>query len=146
MKLNLGSGIYPAEGFINIDVDPSVNPDMVRDVRRGLPFSANTIDEVRACHFLEHLDPSDFIFTLAEVWRVLRDGGSFDIHVPIGITDDLTHRTFFVEDSFNVFLDPSSQFYYKHGMQWELFHKEVVMQKFPTLHIKLRCRKPAATP
>ena len=67
MKLNLGSGIYPAEGFINIDTDPPVKLDVLRDLRRGLPFNSDIIDEVRAYHFLEHLSPEDFLFVLAGV-------------------------------------------------------------------------------
>ena len=135
MKLNLGSGIYPASGFINLDIDPSVNPDIVRDVSRGLPFCDNFIDEVRAYHFLEHLSPEDFLFTLSEVHRVLKKGGLFDIIVPLGITDDPTHKIFFTEKSFNVFLDKESQEYYKRGMNWEKVYYELLEQKYPALRI-----------
>jgi ubiquinone/menaquinone biosynthesis C-methylase UbiE len=145
MKLNLGSGIYPADGYINIDSDPSVKPDILRDVRRGLPFNSDMVDEVRAYHFLEHLAPEDFIFALTEVYRVLKDSGIFDIRVPLGITDDPTHKTFFTEGSFNVFLDVNSQFNYRNNMNWELVSKKVIREKFPTLHIVLRCLKRGET-
>lgn len=141
MKLNLGSGIYPADGYINVDIDPSVKPDVVRDIRRGLPFDSHTASEVRASHFLEHLAPDDFIFALTEVHRVLKYSGVFDIRVPLGITDDPTHKTFFTEGSFNVFLDAGSQFNYRNDMNWELVLKEIIQEKFQTLHIVLKCLK-----
>lgn len=141
MRINLGCGIYLESGYVNIDFDPSVKPDIIRDIKRGLPFTSDTIEEIRAFHFLEHLDPNDFIFTLAEGWRVLVNGGIFDIQVPLGITDDPTHRVFFHENSFNVFLDPASQFNYRNGMNWTMLFKEVIAQKFQTLHITLKAVK-----
>lgn len=137
-RLNLGSGIYPAAGYINIDIDPSVKPDVVRDLKCGLPFDSDSTDEVRAWHCLEHLDPEIFLFTMSEVWRVLKPSGLFDIQVPLGITDDPSHRVFFAEGSFNVFLDPTSQHYYRRGASWFALRKEVLSQKFPTLHLVLR--------
>lgn len=138
LKLNLGCGIYPEKGYINIDKDESVKPDVVRDVTRGLPYSSNILDEVRAYHFLEHLDPHDFLFLIEEVWRVLKPMGIFDIIVPMGITDDPTHRIFFNENSFNVFLDRSSQYYYRRGTTWNLIKREILPQKYPSLHIILQ--------
>lgn len=138
IKLNLGCGIYPEKGYINIDKDDSVKPDIVRDLTRGLPFSSNIIDEVRAYHFLEHLDPNDFVFIIEEVWRVLKPYGIFDIIVPLGITDDPTHRIFFNENSFNVFLDSNSQYYYKRNTNWEFVLKEILLQKYNSLHIILQ--------
>ncbi|MGK9367350.1 class I SAM-dependent methyltransferase [Melioribacter sp. Ez-97] len=138
VKLNLGCGIYPEKGYINIDKDVSVKPDIVRDVTRGLPYSSNIVEEVRAYHFLEHLDPYDFLFIIEEVWRVLKPKGIFDIIVPMGITDDPTHRIFFNDNSFNVFLDRDSQYYYRRGSFWNLIKKEVVPQKYPSLHIILQ--------
>ena len=141
MKINLGSGIYPENGYINIDIDQSVNPDIVRDLSRGLPFSNDTIQEVRAYHILEHLSPEDFLFNLSEVNRVLISEGVFDIQVPLGITDDPTHKIFFNENSFNVFLDKNSQYYYRRNAAWMLIEKEILHQKYPTLHLKLRKEK-----
>lgn len=138
MKLNLGCGIYPEPGYVNLDIDSTVTPDIVRDVSRGLPFCDNYLDEVRAYHFLEHLGPEDFIFALSEVFRVLKKNGIFDIIVPLGITDDPTHKIFFTEKSFNVFLDKESQEYYKRGMNWEKAYYELLEQKYPALRIVLK--------
>lgn len=140
-QINLGCGIYPEAGFVNVDVDPSVHPDIVRDVTRGLPFGDASVALVRAHHFLEHLDPDDFLFVISECWRVLVPGGLLDVLVPLGITDDPTHRIFFHENSFNVFLDPNAQAYYRRGTTWSCHSRSVVAQKFPGLHIVL-CKQP----
>jgi len=141
MKLNIGSGIYPAQGYINLDIDKSVNPDIVRDITRGLPFCDEHFDEVRAYHFLEHLSPENFLFALGEVYRVLIHGGIFDIIVPLGITDDPTHKIFFTDRSFNVFLDKNSQYYYKRGMIWTKIQSQILEQKYPALRIILQKNK-----
>jgi SAM-dependent methyltransferase len=60
-------------------LDPSVIP---WDLRRGIPFVADTFAVVYHSHFLEHLDrPAARIF-LAECYRVLEPGGILRIVVP----------------------------------------------------------------
>ena len=55
IKLNLGSGKRKLEGYVNIDNRPEVDPDVVCDVIEGLPYHDNSINEVRAFDFLEHI-------------------------------------------------------------------------------------------
>ena len=69
---------------INIDKDPFNNPDVVRDVEKGLPFDDNSITEIYSEHFLEHLNPDNVNFFMFECWRVLKNGGLFKAIVPIG--------------------------------------------------------------
>ncbi|TXH51087.1 MAG: hypothetical protein E6Q97_19150, partial [Desulfurellales bacterium] len=60
MKLNLGSGDYPLEGYINLDAKHSdqlfpLVPN--RYPGDGIPqggLTSNSADEVRASHVLEH--------------------------------------------------------------------------------------------
>lgn len=138
IKINLGCGIYPLAGFVNIDGDPSVHPDIVRDLSRGLPFSDNVAEEVMASHVLEHLSPDDFLFVLSEIYRVLVPGGLAHILVPLGVTADPTHRIFFTETSFDVFLDQSTQDYYRRGAVWTQVERRVIQQKSQTLELLLR--------
>ena len=74
LKLDLGSGAEEREqhrnGFIGIDFK-DYGYNMVRDVTRGLPFSDNTVDEIIAHNFFEHLSSEDWMFVLKECWRVL---------------------------------------------------------------------------
>lgn len=82
IKINLGCGRKHLEGYINIDINPNVCPDIIRDLNKGLPFSDNSIDEVVCLHFLEHV--KDIQFTMYEIWRVLKDKGRLMAVVPIG--------------------------------------------------------------
>ncbi len=80
-KLNLGSGQYAKEGYVNIDWQASSNPDVVHNLNTlPYPFEDNTFDAVEASHVLEHLDrPFD---VMQELHRVLKPGGVAHIKVP----------------------------------------------------------------
>ena len=83
-KLNLGCGPKPLEGYINIDLVKEFNPDIVRNIERGLPFDDNSVDEIFTSHFLEHIDPDLIHFVMYEIWRVCKHGAEVSIIVPIG--------------------------------------------------------------
>lgn len=101
LRLNLGSGKRKLAGFINIDDNPALQPDRVRDVRRGLPYSDNSVWELQASDFLEHLGVDDTIFVLNECHRVLVPTGSAVFRVPNALSKlhpewalgDPTHRS-----------------------------------------------------
>lgn len=104
IRLNLGSGLRPVEGFVNIDSNPALKPDLVRDLCRGLPYSDGTVDEIQGMDVLEHLPgPADLIFVLNECHRVLHSGGRAIFCVPNCLSfqhsdwafGDPTHRIFF---------------------------------------------------
>ena len=71
MKLNLGCNDFKLKGFINIDIDPRVNPDVVADVCK-LPYEDNSVEEIYAGHVLEHIPM--YIDALKEWHRVLQPG------------------------------------------------------------------------
>ncbi|MEJ2705846.1 MAG: methyltransferase domain-containing protein [Sedimentisphaerales bacterium] len=79
LKLNIGSGEAPKEGFINIDRN---NADVNVDVRNGLPFETNSVDFVYSSHFLEHLSHDEAWRFLNEVFRVLRRGAKVRLSTP----------------------------------------------------------------
>ena len=79
MKLNLGSGSHPVDGWVNLDYRPEPVPgckaDMAGDLMR-LPFADGCATSVYLGHVLEHLDYVEEVpAALAEVRRVLADGG-----------------------------------------------------------------------
>jgi len=81
--LNLGSGNRPGDrnmGWINVDIDEGCNPDVIRDLDKGLPFDSNSVDYVRASHIIEHID--DVFFFMYEIWRVSKPGGIVEIIAP----------------------------------------------------------------
>jgi len=82
MKLNLGCGYQKRSSFINLDKNPDVEPDLICDVTKGLPYEDNTADEVLAFDFLEHIPPDKVTFVIDEIYRVLKPGGLFEHFTP----------------------------------------------------------------
>ena len=98
MKLNLGCGEKKIDGYENIDKDLNVEPDFCFDIEDGLPYDDNSIDEIRAYDFLEHVHPGKVVFVMNEIWRVLKPGGRFEHFTPStdgrGAWQDPTHVSF----------------------------------------------------
>ena len=79
MRLNLGSGSRPIEGYVNLDGEGMIYP---------LPYK--NLDEIRASHVLEHFGHAESVDVLCHWVDCLRPGGVLKIAVPD--FDDLTRR------------------------------------------------------
>jgi predicted SAM-dependent methyltransferase len=108
VKINLGCGYRKIDGFVNLDYRPEVDPDMVCDCRK-LPFDDNSVDEVRAVDFLEHIPTGQTIGVINEIWRVLKHGGKFMHETPStdgrGAFQDPTHVSFWNVNSWLYFMN-----------------------------------------
>lgn len=85
MKLIVGSGpgYQKQPDTVALDYIAAFNPDVVRDIRKGLPFDSDKFDEVEIFHVLEHIGQNDdFLFVIKEIYRVLKPGGIVAIAVP----------------------------------------------------------------
>lgn len=80
-KINIGCNVWKIPGFINTDIDPSVNPDEVIDAL-NMPYEDNSIDEIYAGHFLEHLNWDEGQEFLKKCFDILVPGGKISIVVP----------------------------------------------------------------
>ena len=129
MKLNLGSGLNPLAGYINIDNRPEVKPDAVCDVQQGLPYDDNSIDEVRAHDFLEHIETGKTISVIEEIYRVLKPGGRFSISIPStdgrGAFQDPTHKSFWNINTWLYFTDDRYRELYGIKADFEAFLSDV---------------------
>lgn len=107
VKVNLGCGRRPMEGYINIDSRKELSPDMLVDVEKGLPFEDCSVDEIVAYDFLEHVHTDKVIFVMSEIHRVLKVGGILDFMVPStdarGAFQDPTHVSFWNVNSWLYF-------------------------------------------
>ena len=80
-KLNLGCGEVKKPGYLNVDWQEAVQPDLVHDLNRlPYPFSDETFDVIDAFHVLEHLDQPFAV--MRELHRILKSGGELQIRVP----------------------------------------------------------------
>ena len=84
MKLHLGCGKRPMEGYINVDLDERKNVDYqyVKSDVSSLPFDSDSCDEILAIHVIEHIWLWDLKATLEEWCRVLKPGGKVIIECP----------------------------------------------------------------
>lgn len=80
VKLNLGSGNYPRDGFINVDIDPNaLKVDLVHDLTKPLPYYSGSVDFIFSSHLIEHFWMKDLAKLMVDWHRVLKDGGRIDI-------------------------------------------------------------------
>lgn len=107
MKLNLGCGedwrkLEGFDGVDSVDFGQKHIIDIERDGLRTIPD--DSIDEIRAWNFLEHISMDREIFVMNEMWRVLKVGGLVHIKVPkfphYNAVVDPTHKSFWVTRKF----------------------------------------------
>jgi len=80
-KLNLGCGENKKDGYINLDHNSLVSPDIDHDLNLfPYPFPDNNFDLIEAFHVLEHLDKPFIV--MKELHRILKPGGKLIIRVP----------------------------------------------------------------
>jgi hypothetical protein len=80
-KLNLGSGDYPKNGYVNVDFYSIKPPDIHHDLEIiPYPFPDNHFEVIEADHVLEHL--SNPFKIMAELYRISTNNAFFRIKVP----------------------------------------------------------------
>lgn len=83
MKLNLGCGQCKFDDYVNIDIDPSVKPDLVHDFAQNvLPYDDGSVEEVTMIHTIEHIARSAHVMIFAEINRVLKTKGLLYVAFP----------------------------------------------------------------
>jgi predicted SAM-dependent methyltransferase len=83
MKLNLGCGNTKNEGYVNIDADAKVEPDLCFDfVSNVLPYEDGSIEQVTMFHTIEHISRDFHQKVICDINRVLRLGGDFMVSYP----------------------------------------------------------------
>lgn len=95
LKLDLGCGQVPREGFTGVDLygDPAIKCDLLKF---PWPWAANSVAEVHSSHFLEHVPGHLRPKLIEELYRVLKVGAQATIVVPywssMRAVQDYTHQ------------------------------------------------------
>lgn len=123
LKLNLGCGQRPKEGFEGVDLHTNAK-HRIDLWKFPFPWKNEEVDEIHCAHFVEHIPArevedrdvigtggeqyigEDFLFAFFdECWRVLRPGGTMTVVVPSASSDgahqDPTHRRFINHHTFS---------------------------------------------
>jgi len=107
--LQIGSGYLKMpnsskEHWINLDIAKEVEPDLVLDIEKGLPFKDNAFDIVYSSMVLEHIKACRFKFVLEEIHRVTKPNGILHFNLPfdnISNRMDIDHHRCFSWKSFH---------------------------------------------
>ena len=120
-KINLGSGKDYKIGFLNLDINPNTNPDIVIDLSKIINFplvlnskfhgnvtlQENKFIEIIAIDVLEHVQNLDLLMT--NCLKLLSVGGKLIISVPYelsyGAWQDPTHVRAFNQNSWIYYTD-----------------------------------------
>ena len=88
MKLNLGCGRAPKEGWINADwtqKEKTLNdfPEIeFMDATNPWQYADDTFDYIFTEHMIEHIEASKNLFTLQEAYRTMKPGGVIRVIIP----------------------------------------------------------------
>ena len=113
MRIDLGCGPFKKFEYVGIDVfDWSERYPKDEFLQGEIPevlhnFKDNSIEEVRASHFIEHIPQCRVIEFMNEAHRILVPGGVFEINIPPstgrGAFCDPTHVSFWNDMSFRYY-------------------------------------------
>lgn len=82
VRVNIGCGHIPLEGFLNTDMRDLPGVDVVAEAA-SLPFDPGTVAEIHAAHLLEHFPIEHLRRVVLPHWRkLLRQGGALRAIVP----------------------------------------------------------------
>lgn len=82
MKLHLGCGKKYLSGYIHVDIIKYPNVDIQADIRNLDSIPNNSVDEIYACHVLEHFNRKEIIQVLTEWNKKLKVNGILRLAVP----------------------------------------------------------------
>jgi hypothetical protein len=107
LRLDVGGGLRPLAGHVNVDPVHGIGPARVAMPTR-LPVPDGLVEAIRCSHVMEHIVAgAPRLDTMNEFHRLLRVGGLLTIIVPVIGTwhaiADPTHVSFWVPESFNYF-------------------------------------------
>lgn len=83
MKLHIGCGKKVLPGFIHVDVEKHEHVDAQCDIRKlDTCFEPGTVDEIYACHVIEHVSRHEILALFASLHKLLKPGGILRMAVP----------------------------------------------------------------
>lgn len=137
MKLNLGCGRNPVDGFVNLDRQALPGVDVVHDLEQfPLPFDDDTFDEIMGIDLIEHI--TDALGLMEELYRIATPGAILQFALPYGSSDDAwedpTHvRPYFI-GSWMYFAQPTyyrADYGYRADWQTKAIQLEVTCDGTP---------------
>jgi|TARA_R110000868_G_scaffold138335_3_gene352400 predicted SAM-dependent methyltransferase len=82
LKLHLGCGTKHLKDYINIDIRYLPGVDEVNNIRFLRNYKENSVDEIYACHVLEHFGRWEYKSVLERWFKILKPEGILRLAVP----------------------------------------------------------------
>lgn len=82
MKLEIGSGNSPHEGYVHLDINPKAKCVDIVASAESIPLEDCSVDKVLAVHVIEHFHWVKTPVLLKEWARVIKPGGCIELHCP----------------------------------------------------------------
>ena len=128
-KLNLGCGKKILRGFVNVDIQKGPGIDKSFDFNKfPYPIPDDSYDYILLDNVLEHLDDPKRV--LHELHRISRKGARIRIIVPYyhckGAYNDVTHKHFFNETTFDNLVNPENYYYHESGNKFNIIKIDLV--------------------
>lgn len=82
VKINLGSGHWKLDGWVNVDIDLESQPDVGANLAGGLPFANGVARLMHTEDFIDQLELDNAAEFLKECHRILAPGGVLRVLTP----------------------------------------------------------------
>jgi predicted SAM-dependent methyltransferase len=82
VKINLGSGHWKLQDWVNVDIDLASQPDVCADLAGGLPFASGVASLMHTEDFIDQLTLEKAAAFLRECHRILAPGGVLRVLTP----------------------------------------------------------------
>ena len=83
IRLNIGCGSGKIDGFVNVDINDKMKPDLVLDIRKEhLPYKEESVNQIVMFHTIEHIEKKYHSLILEEFHRVLQKEGEVIFSYP----------------------------------------------------------------
>ncbi len=132
MQYNLGCGDKKLEGFVNVDMSPDVDPDVVTDIR-VTPWAwarANEAELILMDNLLEHIRPEKIVGIFKECHRISKPNGLIHIIVPISAPDNfLAMYSDSTHVNYNFTMETYDYYDHRH-LRWQTYGRISGIPKF----------------
>lgn len=81
-QLHLGCGTEKRKGWVNVDANPKVKPDIVSSADKLPAIATGSVDVIESCHMFEHFTYYQALRALREWNRVLKINGTLFLELP----------------------------------------------------------------
>ena len=112
--LDIGCANELKGGYIGIDIDEH-GQEILWDLKKGIPLPDESVQDVNACHVLEHFTNKESKELITEIHRVLIKGGTLTARQP-----HVLHPTAFYPDHESFWNEARVQSIQRNEPGWEI--------------------------